>query len=341
MSMPIIGSNATVKSKQRNSTIELLRFLFMFLIVVYHAYYHGCNGNRESIYALGANPATAFHLCIFSLGKLGVTGFMFISGYYGIRMNRKKWTTLLAIMAFYFIVMATASGNYGNRIILHLARAFDEWWFMDAYLFICLLSPFIEEGIKKINQRTFLFIVIGCLYYTYIAHFIGAHNDHNVAQLLTVYLTARYINSYPPLLLRYVKLIFPVSILLLCLVPIVISMLGISWTINERFVSSNNFLLLTAVGSLMIWLEHKHTYIPLINYLSSSVAAIYLITDFWWTRQILDPWLLQHILHGWGFVYVLLVCLGCVLIDKVRAAFFHIVVTLWHKVKRLYATRNC
>lgn len=126
----------------------------------------------------------------------------------------------------------------------------------------------------------------------------------------------------------------------MCLVPIVISMLGIAWTINEKFVSSNNFLLLTAVGSLMIWLEHKHTYIPLINYLSSSVAAIYLITDFWWTRQILDPWLLQQILHGWGFVYVLLVCLGCVLIDKVRAALFHIVVTLWHTIKRLHATRS-
>lgn len=88
----------TVSCKRRNSTIEILRFAFMFLIVVIYAYYHGNPTNFEAIFAYGNSIVTASHLSIFSLGMIGVTGFMFISGYYGIRMNRKKLVDMLAMM---------------------------------------------------------------------------------------------------------------------------------------------------------------------------------------------------------------------------------------------------
>lgn len=316
---------AAVSCRRRNSSIEMLRFAFMFLIVVLHAYGHGSHLDYEAIYALGAEPSTALHLCIFSLGKIGVTGFMFISGYYGIRMNGKKWATMLAMMAFYYVVLTIAGGNFGLGSVVHLARVFDMWWFMAAYLFICLLSPFIEEGIKRLSQRKFLMMVLGMMYYTYVSHFIGMCNDHDVPLLLTVYLAARYINNYPPLFLKYVKAILFVSVLLLCIVPVVISMVGLPEKLNTLFISNNNVLLLTTVASLTVWLERKHTYIPWVNYLSSSVVAIYLITDFTWVRKLLDPWLLHHIMGWYGFVYVLLVCAGCLMVDKPREWVFKMI----------------
>lgn len=193
------SSETTVSCKQRNSTIELLRFAFMFLIVVLHAYGHGYHLDYEAIYSLGAEPSTALHLSIFSLGKIGVTGFMFISGYYGIRMNRRKWTAMMAMMAFYYVVLIIASRDVDMGSVAQLARVFDVWWFMAAYFFICLLSPFIEEGIKRISQRTFMMVVLGMIYYTYAAHFLGMNNSHDVPLLLTVYLSARYVNNYPPI----------------------------------------------------------------------------------------------------------------------------------------------
>lgn len=59
-------------AKQRNSSIELLRFVFMFAIVLLHTYGHGSHLNYGWIYSLGSNLSTMPHLILFSLGKLGV-----------------------------------------------------------------------------------------------------------------------------------------------------------------------------------------------------------------------------------------------------------------------------
>ncbi|MGM9779967.1 MAG: hypothetical protein ACI3ZD_16780, partial [Prevotella sp.] len=70
------------KYNNRNSSIELLRLWFMLMIVTLHAYAHGSGLDYDYLYSLGSDWATAHHLGLFSLGKCGVTGFMFISGYY-------------------------------------------------------------------------------------------------------------------------------------------------------------------------------------------------------------------------------------------------------------------
>ena len=72
----------SVRKQPRNTSIELLRFAFMFLIVLLHVYAHGTEHDYQQIYDWGKNMDTAFHLSLFSIGKIGVTGFMFISGYY-------------------------------------------------------------------------------------------------------------------------------------------------------------------------------------------------------------------------------------------------------------------
>ena len=181
---------------KRNSSIELLRFVFMFSIVLLHVYGHGSHLNFEWIYSLGSSWNTSYHLGIFSFCKIGVTGFMFISGYYGIRMNKSKWVSMALLLLFWTAVLCLGvSGGKGLRLLLH---PFDGWWYVSCYLFICLLSPIIEEGISRISQHTFRNIVLAAIAYTYGAHFIGMNNDHDVSFLLTVYFTARYLKYYPP-----------------------------------------------------------------------------------------------------------------------------------------------
>lgn len=129
-------------TKQRNSSVEILRFTFMFLIVLLHVYAHGSGLDYEKIYHWGACSYNMSHLLIFSLGKIGVTGFMFISGYYGIRTSRHKIFDMILILLFYLILL-TPIGN-GNKLLLFL-HPFDGWWFISAYLFIMFLAPLIES----------------------------------------------------------------------------------------------------------------------------------------------------------------------------------------------------
>jgi peptidoglycan/LPS O-acetylase OafA/YrhL len=81
--MVAIGKNLVkwnMEKRKRNISIEGLRIVFMLFIVVLHGYYHGIN-NLSEIYAWGKEPSMSIHLVMFTLCNLGVTGFMFISGY--------------------------------------------------------------------------------------------------------------------------------------------------------------------------------------------------------------------------------------------------------------------
>lgn len=161
----------------------------MYLILLIHVYGHGTGLDYERIYLWGANPGTAPHLALFSLGKIGVTGFMFISGYYGIHATRGKAVDLILTTLFYLLVLTPIGGGFGKLLYLH---PFDGWWFVSVYLFIMLLAPVIETGIKTIPRQTFRNIVIAMLAYTYIAQALWQANSHDAVLLLTIYLAARY-----------------------------------------------------------------------------------------------------------------------------------------------------
>ena len=196
-----------VIAKRRNTSVELLRFLFMFSIVLLHIYGYGMQLDYESIYKWGASIQTAPHLMLFSFCKVGVTGFMFISGYYGIRMNKNKWLTMLVMLIFYGVILTVVIGEKTPVTIVNaIIRPFDAWWwYVSCYLFICVLSPLIEKGISMIDRATFRNVVIAAIVYTYFIRFMGVQNDHDVRLLLTIYLTARYLKIYPPYFLINIK----------------------------------------------------------------------------------------------------------------------------------------
>lgn len=328
--------DALVKTK-RNSSVEILRFLFMFSIVLLHVYGHGSHLNYEWIYSLGSSFQTAHHLAIFSFCKIGVTGFMFISGYYGIRMNRKKLITIVLLLIFYAALLLYFNGG-GILLILH---PFDGWWYVSCYIFICIMSPLIEDSITRIGKQDFRYIVITLLAYTYFAHFIGMNNDRDVSFLLTIYITARYLKIYPSRwYLKFSTKIGFAAFLCLCILPIMASYLHVPFKFMKLFVQNNNILLLILAASLVIWAEKKHCYLSVINYLASSMLVIYLITDYPPIRTKIDPLLLVYVLNGSGFFIIFGLCLACLCFDKVRECLFDLAYRLYLILRKELSTAN-
>lgn len=99
-------------------------------------------------------------------------------------------------------------------------------------------------------------------------------------------------------------------------------MLGLPYKLNSMWISNNNIILLTTTASAVILLEKKRMYIPIVNYLSSSVLAIYLITEFGGVRASLNEYLLPHVLKGYGYFYLIVLCIGCIMVDKLRVYLF-------------------
>lgn len=87
-------------TKGRNSNIEILRIISMFLIVLHHYAVHGLGTTELKLaYLLNRYVATILSLG----GKLGVTIFVLISGYY---MCKSKITLkkllILALEVFFY-----------------------------------------------------------------------------------------------------------------------------------------------------------------------------------------------------------------------------------------------
>lgn len=312
-------------TKSRNSSVELLRFVFMYLIVLLHVYGHGSGLDYERIYCWGASPETMPHLFLFSLGKIGVTGFMFISGYYGIRTNRYKVLDLILIPLFYLIVLMPIGNGSGKLLLLH---PFDGWWFIGVYLFIMLLAPLIETGIKNVSRTTFRNIIFALLAYTYFAQAINSPNSRDAILLLTIYLAARCFKLWVcdkrggGKTIRHAGIS---ALLLFTICPIIASKIGLPMKFFNLFVQNNNILLLIIAAWLVYEADTHQFSNKYINSLLRSTIAIYIITDAINVRPILTTALLSEVMNGLaGYVYILLVCIGCMLVDQIRLATFKI-----------------
>lgn len=315
-------------TNQRNSTIEILRLIFMYLIVMIHVYGHGTGLNYDLIYSWGEESSTAIHLALLALGKVGVTGFMFISGYYGIRMNKRKWTQLLLITLFYQLLFGRELGIRG------LFHPYDSWWYISAYIVICMIAPFIDKFSEHTTpNKTLACSVIGLLYYNYVGRFLGYENSHDFVFLLGIYLCARYIRLYGYMLRQRFpnlhnlinnNLCFCCILLTLWImgIPVLAVNLGISNHIIAMIISNNNIQLLL-FATLLIKIAEKYSfYSKQINWVASSALAIYLITDSGIVRNWLDPLLLPYMMNGTGHIFILGVCVACILIDKIRGLLF-------------------
>ena len=89
-------------TKTRQSNMELLRLVAMFMIVVYHTVYYRLYDYRSE--------APIFSSLMIIL-HIGVPLFVLISGYFGIKPSFKGFFKLYSILLFYNLTL------YGFRII--------------------------------------------------------------------------------------------------------------------------------------------------------------------------------------------------------------------------------
>ena len=91
--------NINVSKGSRNSNLELLRILAMFLIVLFHFSYH----NFTDINIIASNPNNYIINFTLMLGKIGVDVFVLLSAYFMIhsKFTLKKFLILIGELYFY------------------------------------------------------------------------------------------------------------------------------------------------------------------------------------------------------------------------------------------------
>lgn len=313
----------------RNITVEYLRVIFIFLIVLLHILwidYGGVNlmPSNQSIKAY-------IQLGLTNLTSIGVTGFILISGYYGVKLKISRilslWiqTTTYALISV-LVIYIIWGGSFIKSTIDAPLMLFDGcWWFVTDYLILMLLSPFLNAGLNILNKRQLLLVILVISFIMYGAEWFHA-KDASMPLLLffNTYLIGRYIKLYPiKFVLKFKYFIFIVGLSMLIVEPMILHAIGLDG--KMKFVSGNfNVLVLIAdISLLQICLSHQK--MGKGNFLTRNVLAIYLIHTSGLGGKILHEFIFYEG-REFNLVFILFVVvfvvIVSVMIEEIRRYFF-------------------
>jgi len=313
-----------VEKKIRNSSIELLRIICMFGIILMHTFgifYTTCTG-IDLVYGVLIN----------SVFNIGVTIFMLITGYYGAKFTPKRIIYLEITILFYSILGAGISEfTLSSFIKACFPIATKRYWYMSCYMIILCLSNYINlipEKLNRAKMRALLLILILFFYLMPSVLYLEIMGDggKGIANMLTAYLVGRYIRIY------YDEKKSVLKLLGLAFITVVIGFLGnLAWAIVMNggvgaftaWSRDNSIFIL--VGAVFIFLAFKNMsfYSKWINVIAGCVFGTYLFETI--VRENIFKYFIDlSAYEGSAYlflifpVYVFLVMIFCCIFDLFR-----------------------
>ena len=159
--------------KERQSNIELLRIICMFMIIMHHfvvnVWYPGML-NMHIPYTIGESIFLFSH-CLFFIG---VNCFVLISGYFSIKTSLRGFLHLYGFYAFYALLIALTQylgdAQYAQmpcyeklfHIAIHSLMPWDNnnFWFLNAYLCLFMVAPLLNVAIANLTKFNYIRILV-------------------------------------------------------------------------------------------------------------------------------------------------------------------------------------
>ena len=270
-------------NKNRNSSIELLRILSIFGIIMMH-----CFGKY---YLICAGYNLVFGIIINVLFNTGVTCFMLISGFYGLKFNFHKLIRILLLVLFYsyidlliHYIFSNSSFTFSRVLQSIFPLLTGKYWYISCYIIIYILSDYINEYIYQLSYVRFTCLLIILLIIYYVAPSIlnfQLMNDSGkgIVNMFIVYLTGIYINKYYNYFNRTSALIiiyFINAIIMFCYTFFVSSICGGVGIKYPMLLRDNSIFIYINSICLFIYFSKHELYNSIVNLLASCVFGIYL-----------------------------------------------------------------
>lgn len=196
--------NKVIK-KERESNIELLRLLAMFLVLIVHADFFSLEipTPKDTI----TTPTNAFIRLFFESSSIVcVNVFVLISGWFGIKPNTKSFCNfvfqcLFFLIGIYIILLICGLTSLSAK---GLAGCFCmlKWnWFIKAYIGLYILSPVLNAFIKNAEKKSYenvlvAFFVFQTLYSWLTGAAVFFESGYSTMSFIGLYLLARYLKIY-------------------------------------------------------------------------------------------------------------------------------------------------
>lgn len=313
---------------ERRSNFEAYRIVCILLIVIMHTFGAGTG-----------QVNTQLGIFINTVGNIGVTGFVLLSGYFGIRLKGKKLAKMDLMLIFWSLVSFAVRIFIGGfdtvfglkELLTCLIPVIShKYWFISAYFCLCILSPFINEYLEHVGQKRHkqLIIVAGVLFLLLpTVCFFDQTGDggKGIVNMILAYVIGRYIGIY------HKDRVMPEGRIAALLAGVV----AVNFVLNDAmylavgntanyFARDNSlFTMIQAVLLLLFFMQHRYQS-RVINVLAANVIAVYVLEDtvkiclhFAWT---------MYAERGFYILIVLAVSLtvfaAAVLLEEIRKRIF-------------------
>ena len=329
----------------RNTNIELLRILSMLMVETLH-----CLAKSGALYDL-TGPVNLFFWWIEALCICSVDVFVLITGYYSVNTPfraQRIWRVLLIVWSYSFLtsLITFISSGYSlntNAVLRMMIPVLSKkYWFVNAWLALTVLSPFLNVLIRALSEKQFRFL-LGFLLLAMVVRpsFLprtwgqDSSMGTSVFFFIVLYFTAAWIRLYgKPLHLSviWLRVLFLVLSFAMYFSRLLILRLGASDATAMHFYGYDSFIAVAqAVILLLIALNRKPLPAQLSNWVSGIAKnsfSVYII------HFSLNPLIWTRILHvdryiadiGTGLIAVICsvvsVYLACICIEELRLRLF-------------------
>lgn len=354
---------AESNAEKRNSGLEMYRIICMLFIVLNHFAVHGLDSSDG--FGSGINKYIADILSFG--GKIGVNGFVLISGYFMARSKYtvKKFLRLWGQVWFYsvtalgisFLISGGGSiGGTGNILKALMPVLFSQYWFVTSFVVLMILSPFLNYVVQNIKEKQYrsLLLVLFILC-SFVPTFIGSELSTSLTWFIFLYFIAAYKRLYnenykDDKAIRHGALAV-LGIIALWSSSALINLAGVYsgregiLSYSRHFMSMESVIVLAVSYELfMAFLCRKRFYSNTINIIARGAFGVYLIHDNSYLRIILWRNIVRYAdrdnpvyLVLYSLLCVILIYVICTLIDLARQ---YTVEKLWVKFTDRYGERG-
>lgn len=335
---------------RRNSSVELLRIMAMFLITAHHYLsYSNANVLSESF---GLNKVLS-ETFLWSGGKIGVVLFFMISAWYlpadgSLRASFRRVWILEREVLFWSVILLICSTllkpeHVSGSLILQsiLPASTNLWWYVTAYAVFLLIFPFLAKGLKALGRKYHLALCCVCFILWSLAEgflpfmSLGMPGG-SFLSFVYLYTLVSFYRWYMPLMKsRTARIMITCGYGLLMLVAVIGGIVGTSTSGLNRiqvYLSSAEFKfcpIIIGFGVFSLFISQEF-YNKIINRVATSMLAVYLITEYPVVREVL--WhtvsIQPTVWHKWYALpticgAVIAIMAGICVIDGIRQIVFH------------------
>lgn len=271
----------------------------MGLIVVHHLVVHGTSflGAPDGLSRFG----TWQKLLVEPFTLAAVDCFVFISGYFSIRLRFTKAAGLWLQCLSYSVTIAAAYGALFPGALSpwdHVRACFPitsfQWWFMSVYFALMLLAPALNALAAAMAKPLFGYVLAAGAFVNCGVSFVSqstmlSGSGYSLVNFMYVYLLARYLRLHGGERIapaRVLLLVYAGSSLAVAAASIVLYESGASGSIWQLY-SYDNPLVIASAAALFYLFKDLRFSSRLVNGLGGLVFGAYLLHDNPYVRSVL------------------------------------------------------